>query len=204
MRTQAEVRQAARERRETMQALKAGGATKAEIGKLYGISAEAVHQILRDTEAPEMAACWYCGEQFLRKPWQRKKPDSTCPACLNEKQRVYRLTSEYRERSQKRSAALAGDARVNAIYRRNGAIARLRHPEKCKARSMVGAALRRGELQRPTVCERCGKEPPLSPAGRSRIHAHHSDYSKLLDVEWVCLDCHRMEHLRFPPPGADR
>ncbi len=56
-----------------------------------------------------------------------------------------------------------------------------------KAHAAVQKAVAKGELFRPDVCEKCG-EPPR---GKSKIHAHHADYSKPLDVEWLCAKCHR-------------
>ena len=68
------------------------------------------------------------------------------------------------------------------------------NPEKLAAHREVAKAIRRGELIRPTVCEKCGETAP-------KIHAHHDDYSKPLEVRWLCPICHRAEH---PRQGADR
>jgi len=57
-----------------------------------------------------------------------------------------------------------------------------RSPEKQKARKAVQTAVRRGLLVKPEECSSCGT--------RGRIEAHHADYSKPLDVEWLCHRCH--------------
>ena len=36
------------------------------------------------------------------------------------------------------------------------------------------------------VCNRCGSD--------TRVHAHHHDYSKPLEIEWLCVSCHRKHH----------
>jgi len=37
---------------------------------------------------------------------------------------------------------------------------------------------------------RAGVAKPSCACGRSDTHAHHSDYSRPLDVEWLCPSCH--------------
>ena len=61
-----------------------------------------------------------------------------------------------------------------------------RHPEKYAAEKAVLSALARGALVRPTNCSRCGCH--------CRPHGHHVDYSKPLEVVWLCAVCHRVEH----------
>ncbi len=56
-----------------------------------------------------------------------------------------------------------------------------------RAHAAVQKAIAKGELRRPEVCEVCGEKPK----GRAKIHAHHKDYAKPLDVEWLCPRCHR-------------
>lgn len=61
-----------------------------------------------------------------------------------------------------------------------------RNPEKRKAHIAVGNAVRDGKLVKPDSCPKCGRE--------SRIIGHHSDYSKPLEVEWMCNKCHHSLH----------
>lgn len=54
---------------------------------------------------------------------------------------------------------------------------------KPRTHKMVRAAIKRGDLMR-QPCEICGSQP---------TEAHHDDYSKPLDVRWLCHQ-HHMEH----------
>jgi hypothetical protein len=56
----------------------------------------------------------------------------------------------------------------------------LKHPEKKQARNAVTRAILNGELiQQP--CQECGVYP---------AEAHHEDYLKPLEVEWLCKKHH--------------
>lgn len=52
---------------------------------------------------------------------------------------------------------------------------------------IVGLAIRSGALARPDRCERCG-------GNSGRIEGHHENYTKPLDVQWLCIPCHRRLH----------
>lgn len=52
------------------------------------------------------------------------------------------------------------------------------------ARNAVNNALRDGAIVK-LPCEMCGSE---------WSQAHHEDYSKPLDVKWLCFNCHRLAH----------
>jgi hypothetical protein len=69
---------------------------------------------------------------------------------------------------------------------------------KQRAYSAIHNRLARGELVRPSHCNRCGKADVKASDGRSTIHAHHNDYSKPLDVEWLCAKCHAKDETPHP------
>jgi hypothetical protein len=58
-----------------------------------------------------------------------------------------------------------------------------RNPEKREAQIKLGNALRDGRLER-QPCEVCGS---------LKVEGHHDDYSKPLDVRWLCC-AHHAEH----------
>jgi hypothetical protein len=62
---------------------------------------------------------------------------------------------------------------------------------KSRANRLVHEAIVKGVLVRPETCTLCGDIPGLSKAGSPKIHGHHHDYDKPLDVEWICVRCHR-------------
>ena len=64
---------------------------------------------------------------------------------------------------------------------------RSKYPEKTRSRRAVSNAMRDGRLFKPDSCERCDSRPR---------GAHHADYSKPLDVDWLCRPCHGAEHGR--------
>jgi hypothetical protein len=64
---------------------------------------------------------------------------------------------------------------------------------KQKAYGAVRRAIAQGKLVRPPNCSKCGSVDIKGSDGRSTIHAHHHDYTKPLDVEWICVKCHRIE-----------
>jgi hypothetical protein len=57
---------------------------------------------------------------------------------------------------------------------------------KVAAHKKVWIAVKNGTLVKPLTCSRCG--------GIKRLHAHHEDYGKPLEVVWVCSSCHKLIH----------
>ena len=58
--------------------------------------------------------------------------------------------------------------------------------EKVLARGAINKAIAAGKLVKPNVCEIC--------LATGRIEGHHHDYSKRLDVRWLCPPCHSLTH----------
>lgn len=65
-------------------------------------------------------------------------------------------------------------------------------PDRRAAHSLLQSAVRSGRIQKPIVCEKCGSN--------KRLEAHHADYCKPLDVNWLCISCHRCLHRDSPIP----
>lgn len=62
-----------------------------------------------------------------------------------------------------------------------------KHPEAAAAHRLVSQAKRRKTNRLiPKPCEGCG--------AAKGVHAHHDDYSKPLEVKWLCGSCHRKHH----------
>jgi hypothetical protein len=131
-----------------------------------------------------MKQCFKCGttkdmDEFYEHPMMADGHLGKCKECtrrdvkeraqnnpdIMRKYEALRATRPERKRNQRRYA-LAHVAR---------------YPQKRKARVIVGNAIRDGRLIR-KPCEVCGLE---------KSEAHHADYSKPLEVRWLCLIHHR-------------
>lgn len=82
----------------------------------------------------------------------------------------------YRLRPEKKARL----ARQSKAYRE-------KYPEKKEAHGLLNCAIRAGKLTRPNSCSSC--DATCTPDG------HHTDYSKPLDVIWLCRTCHTKAHL---------
>lgn len=89
---------------------------------------------------------------------------------MREYMRAYRKTTGYR----------AYNRRAQKRWRED-------NHDKRKAQWTVNNAIRDGRLTRPTNCDRCNAE--------GKITAHHKDYSKPFEIEWLCLFCHADENM---------
>jgi len=66
---------------------------------------------------------------------------------------------------------------------------RAAHREAVNAQAAARYAIKRGRLVR-GVCVECGM---------AKVHAHHEDYSKPLEVVWLCSQHHRRRHMDEQP-----
>lgn len=143
--------------------------------------------------------CCKCRCDYVPSSYQIRKRYFICLACRKaykaaQKEKV-RLgiptkrepywTAEYKaawkKEYSKRPDQLAKAAEREAMKRRDP-----KNAEKLAARTAVSVAVRTGNLI-PQPCESCSKTP---------TQAHHDDYSKPLDVRWLCQRCHTEHHRR--------
>lgn len=61
------------------------------------------------------------------------------------------------------------------------------YPLRYIANTILGHAVQSGKIEKPKNCSMCGME--------TKIHGHHEDYYKPLDVIWLCQVCHKKKHL---------
>jgi len=95
-----------------------------------------------------------------------------------EKQRIY-YKKWYLKNGRPRSRRELND---NMEWQKN-------NREKDNAAHILSYNTRIGKIKRPTVCSVCNK--------KGKIYGHHEDYSKRLDVIWVCGSCHKNIHYLF-------
>ena len=129
-------------------------------------------------------ACFKCGvtkplTEFYRHPQMADGRLGKCKECnkrdvqLNYKLRRAQYSAYDQDRYQDPLRRF-----LTRVYAKNH---RDRNPEKAKARQQANNAVRDGKLEK-QPCIHCGNE---------KVQAHHKDYSKPLDVTWMCFRCHR-------------
>ncbi len=131
-----------------------------------------------------MKECFKCGEtkpldEFYKHPQMADGHLNKCKKCNRRDVRLHRQDKIEKYRAYDRERGARMDASRLRSYR-------ARCPEKAKAHRAVAYRLRTGDLSRPESCERCGSD--------FHIHAHHDDYSKPLDIMWLCASCHKQRH----------
>ena len=119
-----------------------------------------------------MKACFKCEEvkdlsEFYAHKRMRDGHFNKCKQCAKSDAKKYSSTA----------AGKATSARSQRTQR-------ARYPEKRKAGRAAYKAKRKGLL----IAE------PCRDCGEAEVDMHHPDYSRPLDVVWLCKPCHRKEH----------
>lgn len=102
-----------------------------------------------------------------------------CRACRRENSRRWQSKNREQVRTydrQRRGSESTEEAR--ARYQTTPELQR-------KARGLLKTAVVRGKVKKPTRCDGCGSETP-----KAKLHGHHEDYGRPLDVSWLCPACH--------------
>lgn len=132
-----------------------------------------------------MKACFKCDRclplsEFYRHPMMGDGHLGKCKECTRkdvrenyDKRRDQYLAYERnRSRTPERRAALR--------------LSQEKWTEHERARYRLRNAVTRGKLVRPGACQECGAE--------GKVDGHHPDYTKPLDVMWLCRRCHMKRH----------
>lgn len=101
-----------------------------------------------------------------------------CKDCTKKDSRKNSRTEKTRDRERVRNSTEKRRkyiSKTSQNWRKN-------NPEKYYANTKLNNAVRDGRINKSKECEECGSD--------SNIHAHHDDYSKPLDVIWLCAKCH--------------
>ena len=146
--------------------------------------------------------CFKCGRElplseFYKHPRMADGRLNKCKECTRKDTRENRAKNIVYYRQYDRKRALKPDRvearkeyaeteRSKEIAREQARLGRIKFAEKYRARGILYQAVRRGEIQK-QPCEICGC---------TTVHAHHSDYTKPLDVIWLCPKHHAWIHDR--------
>jgi len=140
-----------------------------------------------------MKTCFKCGKEkcidnFYKHPRMKDGHLNKCKACTRKDVRKHRAENLDAHRDRERSRK-----RPYSQYEEYQRLWKSSNPEKAAAHRMVRSAVKSGFLCRPDVCQECGDG--------GVIHGHHEDYSKPLDVDWLCVPCHHKRHPRKVVPS---
>lgn len=139
------------------------------------------------------AACKACARQYASE-YRRSHPEvaqawrDANPDRRRESLSAWRSANKERDQSNTKAWRAANPDRVKDMRSRWVDAHRERIRISGRARDAVARAIERGDLVRPGTCEECGVTV-------KRIEAAHDDYTKPLQVRWLCKPCHaRWDH----------
>ena len=135
---------------------------------------------IKDMRIGDLLTCSKCGEEVQLTETMQAKETRICMACLSK----YSVKWAKNNRGKKRESNNRYHKSLGPKRAKYTARYRNRHPLKKTAWQKVQTALRNGSLEK-EPCEECGD---------IKVHAHHDDYSRPLDVRWLCHEHHMQKH----------
>jgi hypothetical protein len=143
-----------------------------------------------------MKTCFKCGikkplSEFYKHSAMADGHLNKCKECAKkDAQKNYRANIKHYKEYEKSRAMLPHRIAARKAYSKTDAFAisrkvsmqkyRNKFPDKYKATTAVNNAVASGKLKKES-CMICGM---------TKAEAHHTDYSKHLDVLWLCRKCH--------------
>lgn len=131
-----------------------------------------------------MKQCKYCGQSKPLSEYHKNKNyadghKAHCKDCNRAYSIKWRNENIEYARAKDRERGNRQDPDYVKAYRKS-------NPIKYGAHKLLNNRLRSGEIVKPKCCEVCGSD--------AKLHGHHDDYSKPLDVRWLCPACHKKWH----------
>lgn len=136
----------------------------------------------------QMKTCFKCGvtkslDEFYKHPAMGDGYLGKCKECARQDVIANRTKRVKYYRAYDKMRFHNNTARRKRLFEQTPEYRR-RNPEKYRAHSLVASALR---------CKRLFKQP-CARCGSLEVHGHHEDYSKPLDVMWLCPVHHSERH----------
>ena len=141
------------------------------------------------SEEQQMKVCFKCHAElpltsFYKHPRMKDGRVNKCKECNKADVTQHRLENVERIREYDRERAK--DSKRVAAMQEHTKRYRMLNRAKYVAHNAVNNAIRDGRLIKPAECSKCGDI--------TKIHGHHDDYRKPLEVRWLCAVCHSAWH----------
>lgn len=156
---------------------------------------------------PELASgpktCYKCRQEKPAVEFTKNKtsPDGLsiyCRECSREYSRAWRAAHpgkaweyvrEWRKANPERRREIERKYRSQFTPSERKQREKMRNAVRSTAWRRLREAIEEGRIHKPSRCEDCGVVFPVE-----QIHGHHEDYTKPLNVIWVCRGCHQARH----------
>jgi len=167
------------------------------------------HTVRGFYEVSAMKKCSKCGKEKLMSEFHKDKSYSCgikarCKKCVNADAKDYAdrnpelkkaRSCVYYENNKKKINKRASEYRRTAVGRKVKSVSnkkRLdRFPKQARANRLINLEIKNGRVARPNTCSICSK--------KRKTQAHHCDYSKPLEVAFMCTYCHASWHITNTP-----
>jgi len=154
-----------------------------------------------------MKVCKKCGlekdlSDFYKKPNMADGHLNHCIACVKAYEKERRIkNADHLKAYEKARSNLPHRVQARKQYQKTeaGKVAhkkaldayRSKYPMKYASHVITGNAIKSGKIVRALNCSECGSN--------EKIEAHHDDYTKPLEVRWLCEKCHKSWHKHNEP-----
>lgn len=134
---------------------------------------------------------WQCSECDQWKPETAYYSDKRTPNGLKTQCKVCHTRASIQSRDSENTKRINREYMRRArettperfrIRERAASAKRDKSDPRVVARDILNKAVKAGKIKKPKICQKCKKA--------RRLTGHHPDYTKPLEVEWLCYECH--------------